>query len=98
MERQSKDRFFGYCLNFKYRLQRRVAPARPNTNRPRNGRSGGKDTDLPAEVIHSPFQYSGMAGTQAGVRKRKAEIRSLLCVSLPAPFFLRGDLCACLPK
>ena len=31
-----------------FRLQRRVAPARPNTNRPRNGRSGGKDADLPA--------------------------------------------------
>src|SRR3990172_10503241 len=37
---------------------------------------------------------------RAGRIQRFAEnrrIRSLLCVSLPAPFFLRGDLCARLP-
>ena len=47
------------------RLQRRVA----------------KDADLPAEVIHSPFQYSGMVGTQEGVR-REQQNPEILCVSL----------------
>jgi len=75
-------------VNFKHRLQRGVAPARPNTNRPRNGRSGGKDADLPAEVIHSPFQYSGMVGTQVGVRREKWKLgvsSAFLC--LPRSFY-----------
>ena len=54
-----------------FRLQRRVA----------------KEADLPAEVIHSPFQYSGMIGTQAGVR-REQQNPEILC--LPAACVLTG--------